>query len=355
MRDYLTNLAARSLERAPAIQPRLAALFEPLSLMGPLFPRLGRFDDRFEVDVARNEPGSDTLPQTRADREPENNPLISVRATASLNSEEEESRAPNHSDAALTLSDDQSKPVATTVEFAKPEPSQKKTPDDSKRQEHIVSVSRLSEESKARIAAPAIGVPASDETSHREKVGHPDKFSERAKDQVVVTSVADANETLRPGESARAAKKLVEPRGSVRLNESRSPDRSSAIIPLDHFYQNQSPQSLIVTRATAEVIRAERGARAASAAESAALPSANGPSSIASLKPPRDPRLRRADPGAEESISSETQPSINVTIGRVEIRAQPPTVSRPPGKNSNSPKLMGLDDYLRQRAQGGKR
>jgi hypothetical protein len=349
MTDYLTNLAARSLERAPAIQPRLAALFEPLSVAGPLFTRLGRSDDRFEADVTRDEPGAGTRPQTRADHEPENNPRI----TASLNPARE-SPAPDKSDAALRPSEDQSKPVATRVEFAEPEPSPKKTSADSGHREHPVSVSRPSEEGQA-IMFPAVEVSLSAETSRREEVGQPDKVPEQVEDEVVVTLVADSNETLRPRKSARAEKKSVAPQDSVTLNESRSPERSSATTPLDQNYQRQSPQSLIVTRATIEAIRAERGGHASTTAEPAALPSANGPASIANLQPPRNHRGRRAVPAAEESIGSETQPSINVTIGRVEIRAQPPTVSRTPPKNSNSPKLMGLDDYLRQRAQGGKR
>ena len=46
--------------------------------------------------------------------------------------------------------------------------------------------------------------------------------------------------------------------------------------------------------------------------------------------------------------------SIEVTIGRIEVRATPPPVSPQPKSRSKSP-VMSLDEYLRQRAQGGNR
>ncbi len=51
---------------------------------------------------------------------------------------------------------------------------------------------------------------------------------------------------------------------------------------------------------------------------------------------------------------SQTAPTIQVTIGRIEVRATPPPVSSQL-KSSPKPPVMSLDEYLRQRAQGGNR
>ncbi len=45
-------------------------------------------------------------------------------------------------------------------------------------------------------------------------------------------------------------------------------------------------------------------------------------------------------------------PTIQVTIGRIEVRATPPPTPRPQAARS-APSVMSLDDYLNQRAKGG--
>lgn len=46
-------------------------------------------------------------------------------------------------------------------------------------------------------------------------------------------------------------------------------------------------------------------------------------------------------------------PTIQVTIGRIEVRATPAAL--PARKERSAPQVMSLDDYLRQRSQGGGR
>jgi hypothetical protein len=45
-------------------------------------------------------------------------------------------------------------------------------------------------------------------------------------------------------------------------------------------------------------------------------------------------------------------PTIQVTIGRIEVRATPAATPRPQAARS-APSVMSLDDYLNQRAKGG--
>jgi hypothetical protein len=75
------------------------------------------------------------------------------------------------------------------------------------------------------------------------------------------------------------------------------------------------------------------------------------------LKPQRLPVVRAVVPSArsvlERPASTKQEPTISVTIGRVEIRAVPP-----PPEQRAKPKpatVLSLEDYLRQRASGGSR
>jgi hypothetical protein len=47
-------------------------------------------------------------------------------------------------------------------------------------------------------------------------------------------------------------------------------------------------------------------------------------------------------------------PTIQVTIGRIEVRATPPPAAQRPQHTRSSPPVMGLDEYLKQRAKGGR-
>lgn len=56
---------------------------------------------------------------------------------------------------------------------------------------------------------------------------------------------------------------------------------------------------------------------------------------------------------AEPTQAREARPTIQVTIGRVEVRATPAAPS--PKKRRHAPSVMSLDEYLRQRVNGGNR
>lgn len=66
------------------------------------------------------------------------------------------------------------------------------------------------------------------------------------------------------------------------------------------------------------------------------------------------PAEQAAPPATKEASTQAAAPTIQVTIGRVEVRATPlpaPAPKRPRAK----PPVMSLDEYLRQRNQGGQR
>lgn len=56
----------------------------------------------------------------------------------------------------------------------------------------------------------------------------------------------------------------------------------------------------------------------------------------------------------EEVSERAAQPGIQVTIGRIEVRAIPPASSPlRPQRSPSTPSIMGLEDYLNRRAKGG--
>jgi hypothetical protein len=72
-----------------------------------------------------------------------------------------------------------------------------------------------------------------------------------------------------------------------------------------------------------------------------------------------DPDVRRptsASPRAGQTpvpLAGEPPPTIQVTIGRIEVRAMPPPAS--PTQSRRASPIMTLEEYLRQRSHGGRR
>ena len=75
------------------------------------------------------------------------------------------------------------------------------------------------------------------------------------------------------------------------------------------------------------------------------------PRPAAIIAQPRVRPAQRVEPAPPPPV--EPSPTIQVTIGRVEVRATQPQVSTPK-KQRPRPPVMSLDEYLRQRDQGGR-
>src|SRR5436853_2942719 len=167
MRDYLTSLAARSLEPAPAIQPRLASLFEPLGLVGPVFSRTGRVAHRFETIATADGAAPEVLTQSRADPDPAERAIPPMPASSLKIANQSADWASR--DAPPPVSDQQRKPVATTVHLAEPESLSSRETEDIESRDQIVSRSRPPEEGPAKVVVPVIDVAVSGENSHRDE------------------------------------------------------------------------------------------------------------------------------------------------------------------------------------------
>jgi len=84
------------------------------------------------------------------------------------------------------------------------------------------------------------------------------------------------------------------------------------------------------------------------------------PTPLASIAPAPEPAIQPLRPVvtplpdlAARNIPLVPAPTVNVTIGRIEVRATPPITS--PRRSTPQPNLMSLDDYLRSRANGDRR
>lgn len=65
-----------------------------------------------------------------------------------------------------------------------------------------------------------------------------------------------------------------------------------------------------------------------------------------------EPPMPRPQPGAQTLPTPPGEQVINVTIGRIEVRATPPPAATS-RSNNQKPPVMSLDDYLRQRSGRG--
>lgn len=82
-------------------------------------------------------------------------------------------------------------------------------------------------------------------------------------------------------------------------------------------------------------------------------PSDATPAEGRSIRPQVRPAPSGEPPAPRSGRQVESAPTIHVTIGRIEVRATPPTAS--PKKERTQPVVMTLEEYLRVRRNGGDR
>lgn len=112
---------------------------------------------------------------------------------------------------------------------------------------------------------------------------------------------------------------------------------------------------------------AEAESRGLRASSSERREEPSGPGQSESVEPPArrgveiEPRVIRHVERGRPASSQSSRPddraerTINVTIGRVEVRAAGPPAAPAPKKRRSEPPVMSLDEYLRQRRDGGSR
>lgn len=175
---------------------------------------------------------------------------------------------------------------------------------------------------------------------------------------------ADIQEQLDIPSSARSRREFSEPVGKEAIDVRVANDLRT-ITPADFSDPRARSGTLIVPRIVSERIAGDTNSRSLHLPAPSAPPRGDDFSEYRSsttlawesatgavVRPPAG-----LDTGPIQTGTSETiQPVINVTIGRVEVRAAASRSSTRKDRNSAPAATpTGLDEYLRQRAQGGKR
>jgi hypothetical protein len=304
--DFLSNLVTRSLNREQAIRPYVASLFEPTRESGPAVP----VDLEPEVEVAaageRTAGSTDVAPTTVASR----------RSTLAT------------SGPILPL--DASTRVAEPAMVSRPRspaPVVPQTPDES---------------AEGGPEGPAVLAPkASLELATTQTLRHP------AADQPSPWLTRGTEGSPPQREPQRATRPTVAPLVREVVGERR----------LETSRPAASPEPPAVGTPTPGRTSRENADEA-----SWAGPTRSGVESLSGPKPTPvivRPLVRPVPEGeamARPGTKPDTEapgPTIQVTIGRVEVRA----VSEPPPQQQERPQpsVMSLDEYLRLRANGGER
>lgn len=355
MRDYLTNLAARSLDSTPAIKPRLTSLFEPVRDPGVISePGLGaqRLEGIDNVDTGV------AVPNRRAD-ELQIEPARSFRQIT--RAQVFEDAHPEYVGEPARLSEqERPKPPAASNPTVQPSTSGRTVSETANRVSTVTNAALPAERPAPPPAVPVFAVSSAHERPDREDTTSAARAQRAVKAEIDRPPVNVISEALRPPVEP-PHHQAIEPRISEARSELRGDDRPRVDLTADEPQQERqlSPR-LIVPHIEVEGTRAEHNQPPApSAVQHSKSDTGNvRRPSTAPMDSPWDSWARRSADIDTKPLGADTavEPIINVTIGRVEVRAELPTTERQKVRSSTpASRLMNLDDYLRQRAQGGKR
>jgi hypothetical protein len=367
MSDYLNNLVARHLNLIEVIQPRLASRFEPPSIASPLGANLsGSLEDqetleaetsvesdRQRATVRAAESPSLALPPSQHSLMPE--PLASdefssgppenltrVRSASLLPAEDFEQPT---SKRPMTASEDRAQPVDQAASSKSTHPTRldltaslASSPSSSAQTGDLPPVPpHQAIEAEAGKADRAIRTQASQPQPERE-IPSPVARQHEQQARVAASTIISPEERLQENAS---------PRHTLETS-SRRPDAA----------EQRGPDEHAVEREVIERVRTTEQRRPAEPTEIEPHPSQNAspPAPASLIVEPRVTKYTEAEAEARTRHAPEPAPTINVTIGRLEVRAMvAPAPSAVARRQRAATPLTSLDDYLRQRAGGGVR
>jgi len=344
MRDFLTNLTARTLEATPLLQPRPLARFEPSPLVTPRAvldvpsgkDELARQGNEFGLEAEAAEEIAPS-PSTRPNRRPRRSTLPTDLATKPF--EDDLIGRLNY----MAQIEPPRPAMVPTLNQPTPSPSHKAQP-----AQHLAANTE------------AMFNPVIKKGENRQPINQLDIK------QSVAPSVQPENEsTFAPNtlhESAQARPLIAKPQTKVAFAP-QPPFVTPNIAPImqpsvvEDFPQMQTRVQTQATRTEPKSIVERFAERLAADAVIESQP-----------QRPKDPKYARDEPGTisyephgvrvepkvtshEPAISHEpiAAPTINVTIGRIEVRATPPLANQPTRAASSRQSGMSLDEYLQQR------
>ena len=377
MSGYLSNLILRQLEPGETVQPRLASRFEPPST-GRSFAAHGSLGDTQELDAPA------ALGEIEIESEPTTDLLSTIFRPQVAPSRAAQSAAPLHQSASAL--DEHAAPIQTKAATGQAQtPTGRQTAFEPV---HAQPIERL---------APKMNTPTPARASKPPQIVQPIKpdvaTPARAERQAQVDASKGGLTTSVHAERVAA----IEPTASDGDEQHRAPRKHETSVTKEQDTAPLPQLSALVPAESHEGRRRARSSNKAARAPSAdevgpqerahALPLArhaqpnerlitDGVSSAAGPRPGKatdEPPLpqvvppdrpatnlvahpRIARPAGPKVVQvgpdevAESAPIINVTIGRIEVRA---TNAPPAPRRQSAAPLMSLDDYLRQRAGGG--
>lgn len=365
MSDYLGNLAARSLEMAEVIQPRPRPLFEPPSPDGWLPPAPGGGLNNETVEGAL--PNLPLLRQAQAAPPPVPNMDAAGDAGSGrrqegpaildqLFGEPEVQRAPSPAPVEILPAGAASRPVEAApvpqpgrppLERGQgrlaPRPEPLQAPEGERAAGQGVSQAREA------FAPPPLASPR----LHPAGAVAAQAVRPRTGPEPVSPPATDAAEgTPRP--MARTGETSTGAEADALAAQQIAIERLLTILPAP---QSGAERARTDGRPEAGPREGHGTAEIKGASQHQPAPPATVPTPALVVARPQVTHAPRAEPAApqatKEALAPEVAPTIQVTIGRVEVRATPPApaLKRPRAK----PPAMSLDEYLRQRNQGGQR
>jgi hypothetical protein len=351
MSDYLSNLAARSLEAVATIRPRLTSFYEApqhgFALPAEPGEAVAMEGEAVDLGPAQRREARDLLTRD-----------MTAAANEPLHAEDARPRTPLIAPVVAYDAASEASPRASSDEPSKPQPAI----------DHLAPF--------AASPAPPMPPPVADKVGHdaprerrvRGEVAAPVVAADRVPDSVAYVEAVAARrivEQIPPPQEARAA----EPRHAETTTiaaASREPDarletpaysRSSPVEPARAMFADRAVPVGVTPRRERERTEPVSPEPKPPLPEreplSTPFPHRITPSRIVveprqapHVQPvPRSPRTHRQPPAA---------PDVHVTIGRVEVRAVP--AAEPPSRSRSVPSsLMSLEDYLRKRGEGTRR
>jgi hypothetical protein len=325
-RDFLGRLIDRALGRADAVDPKMPSLFEPPETFGaPL-------DSTIQEETIDEEVAAPQRRQSRPGQEPKTLTERMIKPDTSYIGNDEHAVA--------------HRPV--TMERFETSVNSRLTSAD-----EVTAAARTIH----RASPQASSYPSSEE-GLREANSFPLQ-NVRSKDRRIVQTVTDSEpqitqQTLTPDQGARQHPTLA--RESQQTGPKRRAEiegeisaaigpRVSTVITMTSLRPSPTP-----AREPQQTDGPGRSIEIDGDISAAMVPRVSAAVAMPSLRflPQTVPKNSTAAP------EPKPEPTINVTIGRIEVRATPPPIQQPSEQRS-APRVMTLEEYLRQRSQGGQR
>jgi hypothetical protein len=319
MSNYIHNLAAKGINQAEVLRPRLASVFEPQTVAPQLaFEAANSFEP---LDFANLKESAETANATERQRfEKENaEPRKALPETAASDAADER---------------------PTPVWLGKQQPPGQKPPSPEgrispkTRQTDLQSFALQEAENQQNDSA----------KTHLLNPNETQRLTSRQGYEAITKAPPDPAK-LSDSSLSHTAKVAVET--NKQISEADATSSKPKVLP-----QIRRPVNAALANQTLKSLNSVQ----ASADSGAAAISTPQP---LTLRSERDARPREFHSSSQQSapLAQEAQsaPTIHITIGRIEVRATTPVAATPPRKQTLAAPTLSLDEYLRRRNAGGER